>query len=219
MCAVWQNFNMKIIPAVIPKNQKDLVDHALQVAGSVSYVQIDVCDGVFVQAKTAFTELPFLEETEYELDLMIDQPERVLGSYIDLQPARIIIHLESVKDFVKLFFALEHVRDIIEVGFAISNDTDDTLLNAFIEDCDFVQVMGIVQIGSQGQPFDERCLERISYLRRNHPLLPISVDGAVGPDTIRRLADAGATRFVSGSAVFGSGNAKDNVAKLESLLQ
>lgn len=209
---------MRIIPAIIPKNQTELVTKTKQVVGLVSYVQIDVCDKKFVSTKTTFHQLPYLENIEYELDLMIDQPELVIEEYIEMQPARMVIHLESVKDFVKLFFALESVKGIIEIGFAISNDTDDALLEKFIEDGDFIQVMGIAQIGSQGQPFDERCLERISYFHRKYPDMPISVDGAVNSETIKRLADAGATRFVAGSAVFGTKDVEGNIEKLESLL-
>lgn len=210
---------MHIIPAIIPKNQTELVTKTKQVVGLVSYVQIDVCDKKFVSTKTTFHQLPYLENIEYELDLMIDQPELIIEDYIEMQPARMVIHLESVKDFVKLFFALENVKGIIEIGFCISNDTDDSILEKFIEDCDFIQVMGIAEIGVQGNPFDERCIDRIAYLHRKYPDMPISVDGAVNSDTIKRLADAGATRFVAGSAVFGTKDVAGNIEKLESLIQ
>jgi ribulose-phosphate 3-epimerase len=210
---------MTIIPAILPKNQTDLTTKSKQLAGLVSYIQIDVCDKKFVSTKTTFHQLPYLETIEYELDLMIDQPELFLEEYIEMQPARIIIHLESVKDFVKLFFALEHVKGIIEIGFAISNDTDDSLLEKFIEDCDFIQVMGIAKIGSQGQSFDDRCLERISYFHRKYPDMPISVDGAVNTETIARLRDAGATRFVAGSAVFNDNDIAENIEKLLDIIK
>ncbi|MEI8224209.1 MAG: hypothetical protein WCG20_03750 [bacterium] len=210
---------MQIIPAILPKVQSEVNQKTKAVLGAVTCIQIDVCDGVFVPSKTAFKELPFFEDMEFELDLMIDQPELSLEKYIDLQPARIIIHLESVKDFVKLFFALESVKDIIEIGFSISNTTDESLLEKFIEDCNFIQLMGIAKIGYQAEPFDETVLERISYFHRKYPHMQIAVDGGVNNETIKRLADAGATRFIAGSAVFGEGNPVENIEKLESLLQ
>lgn len=209
---------MQIIPAIIPKNQADLTTKIKQVVGLVSHVQIDICDGVFVRSKTQFRELPLLEDIEYELDLMIDQPEQRLEEYFELQPARMVVHLESVKDFVKLFLALEKVRGIIEIGFSISNNTDESLLEKFIEDADFIQVMGIDEIGSQGIPFDERCIDRIAYVHRKYPDLPISVDGSVNLETIARLSAAGATRFIAGSAVFGTKDVEGNIKKLESVL-
>lgn len=209
---------MSIIPAIIPKNQTDLTTKAKQLRGVVPCIQVDVCDGVFVKTKTQFHELPFLDEIEYELDLMIDQPEKDIETYIDMQPARMIIHLESVKHFPELFLPLERVRGIIEIGIAINNDTPEEILETYLEDVDFVQVMGIRQIGSQGQEFDERCLERLSYLHRKYPDLILSVDGSVNRDTLLRLRDAGATRFIAGSAVFGTKDFAKNVEALEGLL-
>jgi ribulose-phosphate 3-epimerase len=209
---------MVIIPAILPKVQSEVNQKTKAVAGLVSCVQIDVCDGKFVPAKTTFKELPFLDILEYELDLMVDQPEQVIEQYIDLQPARIIIHLESVIDHVKLFLALESVRGIIEIGLSISSSSDDALLEKYIEDCDFVQFMGIAKIGYQSEPFDESVLVRIAYFHRKYPDLPISVDGSVNTETIVRLRNAGATRFVVGSAVFGEGDIEENISKLEELV-
>jgi ribulose-phosphate 3-epimerase len=185
---------VEIIPAILPKVQSEVNQKTKAVLGLVSCVQIDVCDGKFVPTKTAFKELPFLDGLEYELDLMIDQPEQVIESYIDLQPARIIIHLESVQDHVKLFLALEQIRGIIEIGLAISNETPDEVLEKYIEDCDFIQLMGIAKIGYQAQPFDESVIERIAYFHRKYPDMPISVDGGVNETTIKRLVGAGASR-------------------------
>lgn len=209
--------SMQIIPAILPKNQAELSNKTKQVLGVVSHVQVDVCDGVFVPSKTSFKELPHLDQVEYELDLMITEPELVIEDYIEMQPARIVIHLESVKQVQKLFLALERVRGIIEIGISIGNDTDESVLEQYLDDVDFIQVMGIAQIGSQGKPFDERCLERIAYLHRKYPDMPISVDGAVNFETIKRLADAGATRFVSGSAVF-TGDVEENIEKLGKII-
>jgi ribulose-phosphate 3-epimerase len=209
---------MYIIPAIIPKNQTELTTKVKPLRGVVTHVQVDVCDGVFVKTKTQFHELPFLDEIEYELDLMIDQPEKSIETYIEMQPARIIIHLESVKHIPELFLPLERVRGIIEIGLAINNDTPEERIEPFLEDVDFIQVMGIATIGSQGNSFDERCLERISYLHRKYPHLPLSVDGSVNQETVVRLRDAGATRFVAGSAVFGTKDVVKNIEALEGLL-
>lgn len=209
---------MQIIPALLPKNQTELGTKVKKLLGVVSHVQVDVCDGVFVSSKTQFQNLPSMEEIEYELDLMIDKPERSIEDYVEMQPARIVVHLESVSDHVNLFLALEKIRGIIEVGLSISNDTPNHVLEKYIEDCDFIQLMGISKIGSQGNPFDDRVLEKISYFHTQYPEMIISVDGSVNQETIRRLADAGATRFVAGSAIVNDGDIVENIEKLESLV-
>lgn len=205
---------MIIIPAILPKNQTELNTKVKSVIGLVSHVQVDVCDGVFVPSKTKFDTLPQMENVEYELDLMIAEPEKTLESFIDMQPARLIVHLESVKDIQKLFMALERVRGIIEVGLSISNDTPNAVLEQYLDDCDFIQLMGIATIGKQGQPFDERVIEKIKYFHTAHPGLVIAIDGAVSMETINKLKSAGATRFVAGSAVFGEGDIQENVELL-----
>lgn len=209
----------QIIPAILPKNQAELSNKAKQVAGLVTHVQVDVCDGVFVKSKTSFSNLPLLDELDYELDLMIDKPEDSIEKWIDMQPARIVVHMESVEDPQKLFLAMELARGIIEIGLSISNDTPNETLEKYIDDCDFIQLMGISTIGSQGQAFDDRVLEKISYFHTKYQDKVISIDGSVNEDTIKKLANAGATRFVCGSAIFEGGSVAENIEKLESLIQ
>ena len=210
---------MQIIPAILPKNQTELNTKVKKLLGLVSYVQVDVCDEKFVSSKTQFQTLSNIDQIEYELDLMISEPEQTINDYIEMQPARIIAHLESVKDVQKLFLRLEQVRGIIEIGLSISNDTENSLLEKYIDDCDFIQLMGIAKIGSQGNSFDERVLEKIDYFYKKYPEMVISVDGSVNIETIKKLADAGATRFVCGSSIFGDGEVVENIEKLESLVQ
>ena len=225
----------QIIPAILPASQAELETKAKAVIGLVPLIQVDICDGIFVPTKTVCTALPFLDQVDYELDLMISQPEKTIEQWIELQPARIIIHLEGVKDAELLFKKLETVQGIIEIGVSISNDTPhellETTLQKFGNAIQFVQCMGIGTIGAQQQPFDPRALTLISEVAQKFPELALSVDGSVNPETITDFADAGADRFVAGSAVFRDESstessleplanvAQKNIAKLESLLQ
>ena len=62
-----------------------------------------------------------------------------------------------------------------------------------------------VNPGWGGQPFIEHSLDKLERLRAvvGHDL-PIEVDGGIDAGTARRCAEAGATVFVAGSAVFGA---------------
>ena len=64
-----------------------------------------------------------------------------------------------------------------------------------------VQVMGIENIGEQGQNFDERCIEIVKSLRENFNKeeLSIQIDGAMIPDHVRAVVDAGADAVIVGS--------------------
>ena len=88
------------------------------------------------------------------------------------------------------------------LGVSLLNDTPLSAIMPFLDRVDYVQLMGIARIGSQGAPFDRRVLDRIRTLRTTSPDIPISIDGAVREETIGQLAAAGAERFVVGSAIF-----------------
>jgi ribulose-phosphate 3-epimerase len=233
---------IEIIPAIMPESFSDLDEKAARVKGIVPLAQIDVMDGKFVKSKswpyreagvaaeahflamiTQDEQLPFFDELDYELDLMIATPEKHIDEWLPLGASRIIFHVESIED-KELFWAhdiwKEGARDIggskvIEVGLAINPDTQLSDIEPYFSKIDFVQCMGIAKIGYQGEPFDERVLEMINKIRVTAPNLPIAVDGGVSFETAPLLKAAGATRLVSGSAVFGAADMREAIEGLE----
>ena len=228
----------------MPDSFFDLEKKALQVRSLVPLVQIDIMDGKFVKSKSwpyrnagkADEEhflamvnqdetLPFFDELDYEIDLMIAEPEIHIDEWLPLGASRLIFHIEAIVDqdaFWSHDIWKEGARDIggqkvIEVGFAINPDTPLETLLPYMTKIDFVQVMGIANIGYQGEPFDERALEVINMIRSAYPNIPISVDGAVSLASGPLLKAAGATRLVSGSAVFGSEDVKGAIRGLEAV--
>ena len=75
--------------------------------------------------------------------------------------------------------------------------------------------MGIKRIGYQGEDFDDSVLEKIRAIRSLAPELPISIDGGINFDNIGEIAAAGATRMISGSAVFNEINPIDAIRRLK----
>ena len=82
---------------------------------------------------------------------------------------------------------------------------------------DFVQCMGIANIGFQGEEFDERVLNQIKELRSQYKELIISVDGSVNEITAPLLVKAGANRLVIGSAVMNSYDVRETIKEFENL--
>ncbi len=235
---------IEIIPAIMPDSFEDLSRKASRVRGLAPLAQIDIMDGIFVKSKSwPYTEggvrsnahfqalstqeegMPFWEELDYEIDLMISEPEDHLDEWIPLGASRLIFHIESIKDFEEFWehdIWKEGARDIgghkvVEVGLALNPETPLEAILQYIPRIDFVQCMGIAKIGYQGQPFDERVLAHINTLRTQYPNLPISVDGGVSLETAPLLRAAGATRLVSGSAIFGSDDAKAAMEALRTI--
>lgn len=229
---------IEVIPAIMPKTWKNLEEMVEMVSPYVSSVQLDLMDGKFVEGVTwpyfsykdpdfsaLLSEsfgLPGWDKIDYEIDLMSSTPESDAFDWIKVGAKRIILHVESSKEISKL---IEEIRSEYgnpkenisapEIGIAASNDTSLSLWEDIIPLVDFVQLMGIAKIGYQGEPFDERVLDRIKTLKNKYPETLLSVDGAVNLDTATSLVKVGVGRFVSGSYIFNSLNIKEAIESLK----
>lgn len=224
---------IEIIPAIMPESYEDLVEKVNLFVGVVPLVQLDIMDGKFVPERTwpyplgrephfdaivAEEEgMPAWEDIDFEVDLMIENPELMVPKWVSAGVRRIIVHVESMKDFEAIRASVP--TGLIELGLAINTTTPLSALDPYLDRVDFIQCMGIAQIGFQGEAFDERVLDHVRALRATHPKMPISIDGSVNFETARLLVDAGATRLVSGSAILEADDITQAIAHLENLVQ
>ena len=228
----------EIIPAIIPQSLADLEEKLALVENYVSTIQIDVTDGKFVQSKSwpyynsgydgyflsilkEDAGLPLWEKIDYEIDLMVKNPETVVDDWVKAGARRIIIHAESTMDIREVMKNLNDkyssIRNIlvgVDFGVAININTSnqviydllDTLDKDGLPLVDFVQFMGIDVIGFQGHGLDRRVIDKIKELRGRYPDTIISIDGGVTEENAEELVGAGVNRLVSGSAIFESDN-------------
>jgi ribulose-phosphate 3-epimerase len=241
---------MEIIPAILPKHYEDLKNKISLVRGVVPVVQIDICDGNFVKTVTwpflsraesrdesdflenNFDEhfrrilneqegLPFWEDIDFELDLMVMNAVENFDIYTKLGPRRIIFHLEAVGNLQEFKHFLEgidnYVRDVIQIGVAISPTTSVEQIFPLVNSCDFVQVMGIDHEGKQGEEFDPKCLDQIKKLKERFDDAIVAVDGGVDFETAGLFKEAGADRLVIGSAIFNTDDVIETIEKFRSL--
>lgn len=194
-----------VVPAIIPNSKEELVE-TLSKLSFVHEVQIDVVDGKFVP----FTSWPYepkgtpietkvhTDKFTIEVDLMTSQPLVAANEWIKAGADMLVFHVETVN--------LEAFANFVEtcevsVGVSMSGNTSLETFLPYVELADYVQLMGIATIGAQGQSFDEGVIEKIKILKQKFPDTLISIDGSVNEETIVRLKEAGAHRFVSGSAI------------------
>lgn len=221
-----------IVPAVMPKSLEDLHDHVADVCSVVDWVQIDIMDGEFVSGKTwpyplvdtvvadmLPDGLPYWEQVDYELDLMVVAPEETWQHWLDLGPSALVVHYESVADWEHLLDLVAETRPYVQCGLSFDDDTPIEDVLAHREAFDYIQCMGIDEIGAQGQPFSARAISNIQSIKQQCPEMLVAVDGSVNFETIQDLAEAGAERFVVGSAVFAHDNPAYQVGALRDLLQ
>lgn len=229
----------RIIPAVLALSKESLEEtlHRLARIPSVDAVQIDVIDGVFAgPANWPYTEqgnalanafdarclLPYADRFRFEVDLMVQRPEQVIGGWVAAGVSSVTVHAESVSSlphFLAEFRATYgHDKDfapgLISLGLALGLESAVALIEPYLHAIDYVQFMGIAHIGRQGEPFDERVLARIRSFRAAHPHLPIQVDGAATEVTAPQLFSAGASRLIVGHDLL---QAKDMAMKFKTL--
>lgn len=226
----------EVIPAVLAKNINDLRQKIANVVNIARIVQIDICDGKFVESKSWPMDrddaesvalildeeegMPYWENLDFEFDLMVKDAIKQFDLFVRLGAKRIIFHLEAeneneLKEFINSIDP--YTRENLEIGIAINTTTGIEKLFPFINSIDFVQCMGILHIGFQGESFDDRVLNQIEDLKSQYPDLIISVDGCVNEETAPRLVKAGANRLIVGSALMRSFDVKETMKELENL--
>jgi len=225
---------MEIIPAILPQDFAELEDKVGLIRGAAKTVQIDICDGHFVPNFTwpykkkdnTFEQmiredvgLPAWESLDYEFDLMVDYPEKVVDDWVAIGATRVIIHIEAKGNVAE---AVDKLVGRIDVGLALNIDTPIDSLKPFADKIkegaiQFIQLMGIDNVGFQHQAFDAKVIERVKAVREAFPDLPISVDGGVSLDNATNLIDAGADRLIVGSAIFAAENPLSAIAEFQAL--
>jgi pentose-5-phosphate-3-epimerase len=214
---------MHITPAILPSNFEELHDKLFQLEGVSHRVQIDLCDG---RAGLEKTWLPYKETHlpigfEYEFDLMVDDWNKFLVRALALGGKRVVLHIDSWggSDF-SLLTEIAKANPKVSFGFSVTNNGPLDVLVAKILELErehskvFVQLMGINKIGAQGQPFDDRVLSRIEYVRRHARGIPIQVDGSMNPETIFLVKRSGATGVIVGSYIFNNRNIRKTIDSL-----
>ena len=203
---------VSVLPSLPAKTLEEHRALADALTGVAEEFQIDLVDGRFVSATSwPFSEaeeewLPLLlefavtaEQFQVEFDCMILEPERYLDTFADIGARRVIVHLGSTD---RVMDCIAHGRAHgYELGLALTNDVPLGELMPYLSHINFVQLMGIAEVGAQGQPFDVRTVPRAEALRAEYPELTIAVDGSVNEDTTPILNAAGVNRFAPGSAI------------------
>jgi len=222
---------IEIIPAILPKSFSDLEMKLATIEGAATRVQVDVVDGVFAPNTTwPYTEgtrferilaedegMPFWESFDFEFDAMVANPKEEIPKYLKAGATRVVVHGAGT-EILSALEALQSDRtgDFgVEIGLALLPGDSPATFAQYKELVDFVQVMGIAQVGVQGSAFDERALNLIATLRADNPSLTIQVDGGVNLENARTIASAGANRLVVGSAIFASTNPLEALEALE----
>lgn len=225
---------LEVVPAVLPKNFRELEEKLEFLKGVAPSVQIDITDGKYAgiaswplakpdQNFEAIVReergMPFWEDFEFEFDLMVKDPFTLIPDLITAGASKIVIHAESVDlDNDQLLLDKLRTDGVVQIGIAFNNDAEEDFIREFLPFADFVQFMGIAKIGFQGQSFDPRVIDQIRWLHQELPTMPVAVDGAMNLDTAALVVEAGATKVVIGSYLLNSQNPLEAVREIQGLI-
>jgi ribulose-phosphate 3-epimerase len=194
-----------IVPAIIPVSQ----DEVLKFSELLSFsreLHLDLVDGSFVKAVSwpyepagdPLSVKPQLDAYTLEVDLMVVDPISAATEWIKAGADMLVFHIETLG--LENFKAFADDTNV-SVGVSAHGSTTLDKLSEYIEYADYIQLMGIYEIGAQSLPFDELVIGKIIELKRRFPNKSITIDGSVNANTIARLREAGADRFICGSAI------------------
>jgi ribulose-phosphate 3-epimerase len=175
------------------------------------YLHIDVMDGNFVPnlsfGPNIVAGIRACTRMFFDVHLMIEDPVKFTGPFIDAGADGITIHPEA-GDNIDAVLSLCRERGV-NFGLALKPETTLESVERYLPECDILLIMGI-QPGFGGQKFMPSALERIRVAKELRTKInahyKIGVDGGVNIEKGTQCVAAGADILVAGSAIFGHDN-------------
>jgi ribulose-phosphate 3-epimerase len=199
---------IKMAPSILAANFSKLAEEVKEVEqAGAKLIHIDVMDGHFVpnitmgpivvEALRPVTKLPL------DVHLMIENPDNYIESFAKAGADYITVHVEACPH---LHRTIQLIRSFgVKPGVVLNPHTPIESIQHVLEDIDMVLFM-TVNPGFGGQKFIHSVIPKIKQLsdiiKEKDLAIEIEIDGGINAETIVPCAEAGATIFVAGSAIY-----------------
>jgi ribulose-phosphate 3-epimerase len=208
---------IKIAPSILAADFSKLAEEVKEVeAAGAELIHIDVMDGHFVpnitmgaivvEALRPVTKLPL------DVHLMIENPNMYIEQFAKAGADYITVHVEACPH---LHRTLQLIKSYgVKSGVVLNPHTPIETILHVLDEIDLVLFM-TVNPGFGGQKFIHSVVPKVKHLadiiREQGLPIEIEIDGGINEETIIPCAEAGATIFVAGSAIY---NAPDRAEAL-----
>lgn len=214
---------MELSISLDPSSGHDLMNYLAFTEGvDGAVVHLDIMDGVIVPRKSItadeYKEIVTTTTKKIDVHLMVADVDAAINPYLAKAVwgsiRSITFHPEVSADPIKLMKKIKalgvRAGIAIDLPVALHNVAEDVLAAA-----DTITIM-TVKYGASGQRFNEPALEKVRTLRAKYPNLQLIVDGGINLTHIKKVAAAGATTAVVGSAIY---KAKDRTGYIKKLMK
>jgi ribulose-phosphate 3-epimerase len=197
----------RVAPSILSADFARLGEQVAEVMeAGARLIHVDVMDGHFVPPITigplvvsALADQVHEAGGALEVHLMIERPEAQLAEFARAGADAITIHAEATAHANR---ALGAIRDSgCLAGLALNPGTPVAAASELISDLDLLLCM-TVNPGWGGQAFIPTSPDKVRRARQIASRSAIEVDGGIDESTAGGVAEAGATLFVAGSAIF-----------------